>query len=82
MQNELGSIWTYFFACSLGLFFYLLGLCYLPHFEFQKSKKKRKKKYKMIGKVGETIQNDCTACCLHKHLDKTEIKSIRMVIIV
>ena len=27
----------------------------------------------MIGKVGETVQNYCLTCCLHKHLDKTEI---------
>ena len=47
------------------IFFYLVGLRYPPHFDFRKSTKE-KKKDKMIGKVSETLQNDCQACCLHK----------------
>ena len=46
------------------------------------SRIKKKKKKKKIGKAGETLQNDYLAFCLHKHLDKSEIKSIRMIIIV
>ena len=54
-----------------NFFFYLVELRYPPHFDFHK-----KKKDKMIVKAGETLQNDCLACCLHKHLDKTEINPL------
>ena len=32
--------------------------------------KKKKKKDKMIGKVSETVENDCLPCGLHKNLCK------------
>ena len=66
---------------------------YPPHFGLQKSKKRllfylvglptrslifEEKKGKMIGKVSETLQNECLACCLHKKVDKIDI---RMVIV-
>ena len=54
--------------CTLGL---MSIICHTLIFKTQK----KKKKDKIMGKVGKTPQIDCLVC---KHLDKTDIKLIRM----
>ena len=54
-----------FFA---GLF---IGLITLRTFDFGKSKKKRQTTNLMSGKVSETLENYCLACCLDKNLKST-----------
>ena len=73
VRNECNSIHavsyiTLKFILSVRLNFLLVGLRYPPHFDFRKSKKGKQEK--MTGKVSETLQNDCLACCLHKTLGK------------